>query len=158
MLHKLSTILENHFNTSILQSVHFKWNITSWDYHLITSQDRAWAVAYCFGRDFLISTDIETVGQQSQKCRDKPVFGGFIRSQCHMSPLNKRHSLSISNQSRFALSAQADITAGQTAGHCCYSHSTLTDLQSLIEVDSDQHILTAFQEIVTKFNIFVLCT
>lgn len=41
--------------------------------NLITSWGRPWAVAYCFGRHFSISRDIETVRQQSHRRGDEPV-------------------------------------------------------------------------------------
>lgn len=54
------------------------WRVMSGECNLITS-GQPWAVAYCFGRHFSISRDIETVRQQSHRRLYEPQACSVIR-------------------------------------------------------------------------------
>lgn len=62
------------------------WRLVSGECNLITSRGRPWAVAYCFGRHFSNSRDIETVRQQSHRRGDEPVPAALWTSSVFSHP------------------------------------------------------------------------
>lgn len=123
--------------------------------NLITSQDRVWAVAYCSGRSFFISTDIEGVGVFCFLCAPLSMLSRSVPTK-HSHP----HSI-ISIQNRSAVLAQTCSPAGTAAVHLLatreggsghgHSYSKPGGLQQVMEDHAVMFLTAGWPGLVVHF-------